>query len=138
MIKVHSEDPDIQRAAKEALDTINDVLVALPKAETFDYGGHILKVGEYDVCTACTMPIAEAQAAENALLEQAKSTEDETIREHLELAAKLFHLDAEAATIRAELHNGSGTEQILNRLLGYAYERHIGDDYHHSHHGGQD
>lgn len=138
MIKTHSDDPDVERAAKDALDIINDVLTHLAKAESFDYGGHALKVGEYDVCTACTTPIAEAQAAEHALRKHMETVEDETIKEHIELAAKLFQLEAETASIRAELHNGFGTEQILNHLLGYEYDRHIGDDYHHSHHGGQE
>jgi len=138
MIKTHSDDPDVKDAAKAALGIINDILNALPKAETFDYGGHILKIGEYGVCTACTTPIAEAQAAEKALLERAKTLEDETVKEHLELAAQLFHAEAEAASIRAELHNGLGSEQILNRLLGFTYDRHIGEDYQHSHHGGQE
>jgi hypothetical protein len=138
MIKPHSDDPDIKQAAKDALDSINEVLGSLPKAETFDYGGHTLKLGEYGVCTACTTPIAEAQAAESALLERGKALEDETVKEHLDLAARLLHTEAEAAIIRAEFHNGVGTEQILNRVLGFAYERHIGEDYLHSHHGGQE
>jgi hypothetical protein len=137
MIKPHSDDPDVKQAASDALDIINEALGSLPKAESFDYGGHTLKIGEYGVCTTCTTPIAEAQAAEGALLERAQATEDETIKEHLELAAQLFRTEAEAATLRAELHNGVGTEQILNRILGFEYERHIGDDYHHSHHGGR-
>lgn len=138
MIKTHSDDPDVKQAAEEALTIINETLGSLPKAETFDYGGHNLKLGEYGVCTACTTPIAEAQAAEHALLERAKATDNETVREHIEMAAQLFHADAETATIRAEFHNGNGTEDILNRVLGFEYERHIGEDYHHSHHGGQE
>jgi hypothetical protein len=137
MIKTQSEDPDVQQAAKSALDIINDVLAILPKAETFDYGGHTLKINEYGVCDACTIPIAEAQAADKALHDRAESEKDETIKEHLDIAAQFYHLESEAAILRAELHNGFGTEQILNRLLGYAYDRHIGEDYHHSHHGGQ-
>jgi hypothetical protein len=138
MIKPQSDDPDVEQAAKDALGIINEVLAGLPKAEMYDYGGHELKIGEYGTCTACTIPIAEAQAAENALREKMKTVEDETIQEHLELAAQLFHGEAEAATIRAKFHNGAGTEQILNRVLGYEYDRHIGEDYHHSHHGGQE
>lgn len=138
MIKSHSDDPDVRQAAKDALVIINEVLGSLPKAETFDYGGHDLKLGEYGVCTACTTPIAEAQAAERALSERARATEDETIREHIEMAAQLFHADAELATLRAELHNGDATEAILNRVLGFEYDRHIGEDYRHSHHGGQE
>ncbi|HEY4160782.1 MAG TPA: hypothetical protein VGM08_01845 [Candidatus Saccharimonadales bacterium] len=138
MIKTHSDDPDVKDAAKTALGIIDDILNALPKAETFDYGGHILKIGEYGVCSYCTTPIAEAQAAEKALLDRAHTLDDETVKEHLELAAQLFHVESEAASIRAELHNGLGSEQILNRLLGFAYDRHIGEDYQHSHHGGQE
>lgn len=138
MIKKHSDDPDVSAAAKEALDILNEVLSGLPKAETYDYGGHILKVGEYGVCTACTTPIAEAQAAEKALCDKSETLEDATVKEHLDLAAQLFHAEAEAAKLRAELHNGFGSEQILNRVLGFEYDRHIGDDYHHSHHGGQE
>jgi len=138
MIKTHSDDPDVEQAAKDALASLDKVLAQLPKAETFDYGGHNLKLGEYGVCIACTTPIAEAQAAEKALLDTLKTLEDETVKEHLALAAKLFHTEAEAAIIRAEFHNGFGTEQILNRVLGFEYDRHVGEDYHHSHHGGQE
>ena len=136
MIKTHSDDPDVADAATRALHLINDVLATLPKAEAFDYGGHDLHLGEYDVCTACTTPIAEAQAAEKALRVQADKIKDETVKEHLNLAADFFRLEAEAATVRAELHNGHGTEPIIDRLLGYQFERGIHDDYHHSHHGG--
>lgn len=137
MIKPHSDDPDVADAAAKALVIINDTLSSLPKAESFDYGGHVLKLGEYNVCTTCTTPIAEAQAAQHALLAQAEKTEDETIREHLQLASDFFHAEAEAATIRADMHNGYGTEPIIDRLLGYQFERGIHDDYHHTHHGGQ-
>ena len=136
MIKTHSDDPDVAEAAGKALDIINEVLGNLPKAETFDYGGHNLQLGEYDVCTFCTTPIAEAQAAERALRERAAQLDDGTVAEHLTLAADLFKAEGQAATVRAEFHNGHGTESILNRLLGYQYERHIGDTYQHSHHGG--
>jgi len=136
MIKTHSDDPDVAEAAGKALDIINEVLADLPKATSFDYGGHQLNLGEYDVCTYCTTPIAEAQAAEKALRERAAKLEDETVKEHLALAADLLKKEAEAATIRAEFHNGHGTENILNRLLGYDFERHIGETYQHSHHGG--
>jgi hypothetical protein len=136
MIKKYSDDPDVAHAAGQALEIIQKTLAELPKAETFDYGGHNLKLGEYDVCTRCTSPIAEAQAAERALLARAQTIGDETVREHLEVAAQLFHAEAEAATIRAELHNGHNTEAILNVLLGHEYARQINDDYQHSHHGG--
>jgi hypothetical protein len=138
MIKTQSEDPDVLAAAKAALNILNEILGSLPKAETYDYGGHTLKVGEYGVCTACTTPIAEAQAAEKAIRDKAESVEDETVKEHLDIAAQFFHAETEIATLRAELHNGTGSEELLNRLLGYAYDRHIGEDYHHSHHGGQE
>jgi hypothetical protein len=136
MIKTHSDDPDVQKAAEHALDVINTTLAKLPKAESFDYGGHRLKIGEYGVCSRCTTPIAEAQAAEAVLRTEMDLIDDDTIREHLELAARLFHLEAEAATVRAEFHNGKGTEAILNRILGFEYERHIGEEYQHSHNGG--
>jgi hypothetical protein len=135
MIKKHSDDPDVVKAAEHALGIITATLAKMPKAEHFDYGGHELKIGEYGVCERCTMPIAEAQAAERVLRTEMELLDDETIKEHLDLAAKLFHLEAEAAVIRAEFHNGQGTEAILNRLLGYQYERHIDDDYQHSHQG---
>lgn len=138
MIKQHSDDPDVRQAAKDALSIIDDVLTGLPKAEMFDYGGHNLKLDEYGVCTACTTPIAEAQAAERALHARAETLDDETVKAHLNLAAQLLHVDAEAATIRAEFHNGAGSEAILNRLLGYEYDRRVGEDYHHTHHGGKD
>lgn len=137
MIKKHSDDPDVAAAAAHALTIINDTLSQLPKAEAFDYGGHNLRLGEYDVCTTCTTPIAEAQAAEKALRNKADTLDDETVKEHLTLAADFFRREAESAAVRAELHNGHGTEPILNRLLGYQFERGIHDDYHHSHHNGQ-
>ena len=137
MIKKHSDDPDVAAAAKQALAIVQDILADLPRAETFDYGGHILRIGEYDVCDTCTVPIAEAQQASQALLDKADETEDDTIKEHLALAAQLFKLEAEAAVVRAEFHNGVGTEPILNHLLGYQYERSIHDDYHHSHRKGK-
>jgi hypothetical protein len=136
MIKTHSDDPDVEHAAAEALNIIQDTLGKLPKAETFDYGGHQLKLGEYGVCERCTVPIAEAQQAKLSLEAKAETIEDETVKEHLDLAARLFELEAEAAIVRAELHNGHGTENILNKLLAFQYERHVGDEYQHSHHGG--
>jgi hypothetical protein len=136
MIKKQSNDPDVAEAAAKALDSISQTLDKLPQAALFDYGGHNLKLGEYDVCSICTTPIAEAQAAEKALRAKAETTKNETVREHLTLAAEFFRLEAEAAVVRAELHNGFGTEPIIDRLLGYQFERGIHDDYHHSHHGG--
>jgi len=137
MIKTHSDDPDVAAAASEALKIINDTLSKLPKAEGFDYGGHNLKLGEYDVCTTCTTPVAEAQAAQHALHEAAEKTKDETVKEHLQLAADFFRLEAETAMVRAELHNGHSTEPIVDRLLGFQFERGIHDDYQHSHHKGE-
>lgn len=136
MIKTHSDDPDVAKAAAEALDIINRTLAKLPKAEEFDYGGHHLQLGEYGVCIQCTRPIAEAQAAAEVLYTEAELIDDPTIKEHLELAAAFFHHEAESAIVRAELHNGFGTEPIIDRLLGYQFERGIHDDYHHTHHGG--
>lgn len=137
MIKKHSDDPNVQEAAAQALNIINTTLEKLPKADTFDYGGHILRLGEYGVCERCSAPIAEAQAAERTLRIEMELIDDPTIKEHLELAAKLFHLEAEAATIRAEFHNGHGTEPIVNRILGFLYDRNVHDDYQHNHTGGQ-
>jgi len=137
MIKTHSDDPDVVEAAQAALDIINRTLAALPKANGFDYGGHDLKLGEYDMCLLCTTPIAEAQAAEHALANAAHASKDDTVREHLQLAADFFALEASAAIVRAELHNGLGTEPIIDRLLGYQFERGIHDDYQHSHAGGK-
>lgn len=136
MIRTHSIDPDIEHAASEALVIIESALVGLPLAIEFDYGGHELKIGEYDVCERCTRPIAEAQAAEIALLATAEKLEDAAVKEHVVLAARLFRAEAEAAIVRAELHNGLGTENILNRLLKFQYDRQINDEYTHSHHGG--
>lgn len=136
MIKTHSDDPDVDEAAKLAFEIIDKVLAGLPKARKFDYGGHNLNIGDYAVCIDCTTPIAEAQAAEKALLAKAEKLADDTVKEHLALAAMLFHIEAEAATVRAEFHNGHSTEKILNRILGFQYERHIDDDYKHSHHRG--
>lgn len=136
MTKTHSDDPDVTAAAATALEAINSVLHDLPKAETFDYVGHQMKLGDYDVCIQCTTPIAEAQAASAALIAKAETIEDPVVKEHVQLAADLFRTEGEAAVVRAEFHNGHGTEAILNHLLGYQYERHIGDDYHHSHHQG--
>jgi hypothetical protein len=136
MIQTHSDDPNVAEAAATALQIINDTLAQLPKADVFDYGGHNLKIGEYGVCATCTTPIAEAQTAQNALHAAAERTADPTIKEHLQLASEFFRREAEEAVLRAELHNGHGTEPILNRLLGYQFERGIHDDYHHSHHGG--
>lgn len=133
MIKKHSEDPDVRIAAQQASHIVNDSLANLSPATAFDYGGHVLKIGEYDVCASCTSPIAEAQQARNALLQKAEEQKDPIIKEHLQLAAKLFQLEAEASIVRAELHNGLGTEEILNTLLGFQYNRSIHDDYTHSH-----
>lgn len=136
MIKKQSDDPDVEAAAHQAADIVEETLKDLPKAESFDYGGHNLLLGEYDVCTRCTAPIAEAQAAHQKLLERASTTTDPVVKEHVELAARLFELEAKAAEVRAELHNGQGSERIVNALLGYLYNRGIHDSPDHSHHGG--
>lgn len=136
MIQKQSDDPDIEAAAQEAFIIIQQSLKGLPKAEAFDYGGHDLHIGEYGVCERCTSPIAEAQEAYQILIAAAQKTPDSTIKEHIEVAAELFRLEAEAAKIRAELHNGQGTEKILNEILGFLYKRDIRDDYDHSHNRG--
>jgi hypothetical protein len=137
MIQKQSDDPDIEAAAHEALEVVQRTLSGLPKAETFDYGGHNLKLGEYGLCVRCTSPIAEAQQAHKKLLEAAERITDQTVKEHVVLAASLFEVEAEAAKIRAELHNGRGTEKLLNALLGFLYDRDVHDDYEHSHSGGK-
>lgn len=137
MIKTHSNDPDVADAALKAAEIVTEVLSKLPKAQIFDYGGHEMHIGEYGVCERCTTPIAEAQAASRALAEKAKHIDDETIREHVQLAADLLRHEADTAVLRAEFHNGQGSEAILNRLLGFQYERRIGEDFQHSHHGGE-
>jgi propanediol dehydratase small subunit len=136
MIQPHSDDPNVAAAAHAALKVVQGVLGELPKATTFDYGGHSMHIGDYGVCERCTSPIAEAQQASVKLLEKAGTLEDDVVKEHVQLAAQLLRLEAEAAQIRAELHNGHGSEPILNALLGFIYDRKIQDDYHHSHGGG--
>jgi hypothetical protein len=136
MIKKQSDDPNVTAAAEHAHNIIKEVLGSQSKAEEFNYGGHELKLGDYDVCITCTVPIAEAQQLAKALHEKANSLQDETVREHVELAALLFEAESQAAVIRAEFHNGHNTEPILNELLGYQHERSIHDTYEHSHDGG--
>lgn len=136
MIRSNSDDPDVEYAAAKAADIINDTLAELPRADTFDYGGHFISIGEYGVCEQCTRPIAEAQAAHEALEMRSAHSDDSEIREHLETAAQLFKLEADAAIIRAELHNGLGSEKIINQINGFLHERNVGDSYEHSHHGG--
>jgi hypothetical protein len=135
MIKKYSDDPDVKMAADQALVIIQEVLLAQPKAEAFNYGGHALKLGEYDVCTDCSSPIAEAQQVADSLRIKAEALTDDTVKEHLELAAQLFETEAQVAIIRAEFHNGHNTEPILNALLGYQHQRSIHDKYEHSHDG---
>lgn len=137
MIQKHSSDPDVQAAAAQAADIVRDVLGGLPPAETFDYAGHEMRLGEYDVCTNCTAPIAEAQQASRALIEKAETLDNATVKEHVELAAELLRLEAAAAEARAELHNGRGSEPIVNELLGFIHRRGIHDRYGHSHEGGE-
>ncbi len=137
MIKKQSDDPDVEIAAERAFTIIKETLDSLSKPTSFDYGGHILEVGEYEVCAVCTQPIAEAQAAATALKKRSETENDETVREHIDLAARLFQIEAEAATVRAEFHNGLGTEKILNVVLGYLYDHDVHDDYHHSHNKGK-
>jgi hypothetical protein len=136
MIKSHSDDPDVATAAREAAVTVRNILNQLPKAESFDYGGHNLTIGEYGVCIQCTASIAEAQQAFHALTEAADKAADSVIAEHLQLAAEMMHLEAAAAEVRAELHNGKDSEPILNDILGFIHARQIHDSYGHSHHGG--
>ena len=136
MIKTHSEDPDVSAAAEQAAGIVSDILANLPQVDSFDYGGHILKLGEYGVCERCTRPIAEAQQAARVLLDTAASLEDSTVAEHVELAGELMKLEAHAAEIRAEFHNGHKSEAIINSLNGFMHDRAIHDTYDHTHNGG--
>lgn len=133
MIQKKSNDPDVTAAAAQATTIVKELLDSLPPAETFDYGGHKLRLGEYEVCTDCTMPIAEAQQAGRALARRVDTVTNPTVKEHVELAAELLRLEAAAAEIRAQLHNGHGSEPILNELLGFMYHRNIHDHYEHNH-----
>lgn len=133
MIKNRSDDPDIASAAREAAAIITKVLHGLPQAGTFDYGGHILKLDDYGLCMQCTAPIAEAQQAAAALADTAAKTDDNTVAEHIQLAAEYMRLEAASATIRAELHSGHHSEPIVNELLAFSYARKLHDTYEHSH-----
>lgn len=135
MIQKHSNDPDVAAAARQAGDIVARILRDLPAADTYDYGGHNLKVDEYGMCTRCTSPIAEAQLAERAIAAAAQQQPNEEVKEHLDLAARLMHLEAEAALVRAELHNGHDSEHIVNLLLGFLHDHQVHDAYDHSHHG---
>jgi hypothetical protein len=137
MIRKQSDDPDLQATAERAAEIVQQVLSGLSRAEAFDYGGHVLKLDDYDMCSQCTGPIAEAQQAGRQLLARAEKEADPGVKEHLELAAQLFNAEAEAAKIRAEFHNGQGSEQIVNAILGFIHERGIQDTYDHSHNGGK-
>ena len=136
MIQSQSIDPDVAAAAGQALEIIDSELGKLPVAQSFDYGGHILNIGDYDVCEVCTRPIAEAQQAHDVLAKRAEETDDPAIREHIAIAANLLKAEADAATIRAQLHNGLGSEKIIDRLNGFKHDRGIYDDFSHTHHGG--
>ena len=133
-----SVDPDVAVAADQALAIIDEVLGKLKPAETFDYGGHMMRIGDYGVCEVCTRPIAEAQQAHFALMHRAEKNDDPAVREHIEVAANLLKHEAEAAIIRAQLHNGVGSEKIVNKLLGFIHDRNVHDTYDHSHHQGQE
>ena len=137
MIKTHSNDPDVAEAADVAAEIVEKALAKLPKAGSFDYGGHILHLGDYNLCLRCSSPIAEAQQAAEKLSKIAESLEDETVKEHIELATQLFKNEAEAAQIRAEFHNGHGSEKILNNILAFIHQRQINDSYDHSHNNGK-
>lgn len=137
MIKKQSDDPDVVHAATQAYELINTTLNNLPKATTFDYGGHVLNIGDYDVCTYCTTAIAEAQQARVAIDKLSFDTEDLNLKEHFDIVSELFKTEAASATIRAQLHNGHNTENILNTVLRFNYDRNINDSYKHSHHQGK-
>lgn len=135
MTNKYSEQTKITAAAKEAAEIVKQVLKTLSAAKTFDYGGHELKLGDFDMCVECTRSIAEAQQSYAALMKKTKTLEDETVKEHVELAAELMKLEADAAVIRAELHSGHGSEPIINELLGFIYNRNIHDKPEHFHQG---
>ncbi len=83
------------------------------------------------------------RVAEHAAKELALATVRKMVPIALRAAAKMQgkehadKLEAEAAKIRAELHNGQGSERIINRILGFLHDRDIHDSYSHSHHGGK-
>lgn len=137
MIKTRSDDPNIKLAASQASNIIRETLTALPLAESYNYGGHIIKIGEYDVCKQCATSIAESQQAYNAIARRNDSIEDPVIKEHLEIAMNLLKATAESSIVRAELHNGQGAEDILNELLAFNYNRKIDETYNHSHSNGR-
>lgn len=136
MIKKHSNDPNVAQAADQASQIIDKVFAQIPNAETFDYGGHELRIGEYDVCTICTTSIAESQQASNVLGNIAKDQNDSTVKEHIDLVAQILDLESKIAILRAELHNGQNTEPIINSTLGFIYDRKIHDSYDHHHEQG--
>lgn len=133
MIKKHSDDPNVAQAAEQASNIINTVFAQLPKAETFDYGGHELHIGEYSVCPICTTAIAESQQASTVISNIAKDQDDSTVKEHLDIAAQILDLESRVSILRAELHNGKNTEPIINSILGFIYDRKIHDSYGHDH-----
>ncbi len=135
MIQKQSNDPDVEKAAAQAHKIVETTLKQLPRALSYDYGGHQLNIGDYGVCDYCTTSIAESQQAEVALRAIAQKTEDPTIKEHLLVVSELFKLEAETAIIRAKLHSGHGTENIINTILGFNFTRNIDDSYQHSHSG---
>ena len=135
-MKTHSDDPDVAAAAQQAEEQLKTTLNALPNATEYDYGGHHLKLADYQTCPECTRAIAEAQAGTAAIDELAAKTEDETIREHFEVAAELMEAEAKVAQLRAMLHGGHSSEGILNVLLGFIHDRQIHDRYGHSHQNG--
>jgi hypothetical protein len=137
MIHTHSADTDVAAAARLAQQLVSDTLQDLGNAETFDYGGHVLRTTDYDMCHVCTSSIAEAQQAHLALAKVAAEQQDEEVRAHVMIAASLFQKEAEIALVRAELHSGQSSEPILNSMLGFVYDRGIHDTYGHSHAGGE-
>ena len=84
----------------------------------------------------CDLVALFREAQHSRLPVYRETLDDPVVKEHVTLAAQLFEKEAEAATIRAEFHNGHETEAILNALLGFHYERNIGETYEHSHKAG--
>ncbi len=132
--------PDNQlvvQAAQHAESLIRKELASLPQATKYAYGGHDMVVTDYKSCQNCTLAIAEAQQAYLAIYALAHDSDDQLVKQHLDLAASLLEAEAEIARMRAMLHGGKASEGILNALLEFIHDRNIHDSYEHSHHKGE-
>ena len=124
-IQSHSHHPDLGQTAQEANRLIQDALKSLPEADHYDYGGHDIKIGEYEVHETATRAMAEAQQARDTILKLAEDHDDPTLNEHFDIAADYFASLAKAAEISAMLHGGHGSEEIVRTLENFARERGI-------------